>query len=143
MTTITGFSRKARTSTGCLIHPESGGPHAVPIDAQQCLGFNDAPMSEFWAWSWRHRVGDENRFFVKQPASAAHTYGHKLVLAEGFTTIGPHWQETLWDNLKPSFDHACTEGLEPAGVARLRLLARERRASRASNTSPARTSIRT
>jgi hypothetical protein len=96
---------------GMQIHPESGGPHAVPIDAQQCLGFNDAPMSEFWAWSWRHRVGDTNRFFVKQPASAAHAYGRKLVLAEGFTTIGPHWQETLWDNLKPSFDHALCEGL--------------------------------
>lgn len=96
---------------GLLIHPESGGPHAVPIDAQQALGFNDAPMSEFWAWSWRHRMGDANRFFVKQPASAAHTYGRKLVLAEGFTTIGPHWQETIWDNLKPSFDFACTEGL--------------------------------
>ncbi|MCP5517169.1 MAG: discoidin domain-containing protein [Verrucomicrobiales bacterium] len=96
---------------GLLIHPESGGPHAVPIDAQECLGFNDAPMSEFWAWSWEHRVGDANRFFVKQPASAAHTYGHRLVLAEGFTTIGPHWQETLWDNLKPAFDKACGEGL--------------------------------
>jgi len=96
---------------GMLIHPESGGPHAVPIDAQRCLGFDDAPMSEFWAWSWTHRIGDQNRFFVKQPASAAHTYGHNLVLAEGFTTIGPHWQETLWDNLKPAFDHACTEGV--------------------------------
>jgi hypothetical protein len=96
---------------GLLIHPESGGPHAVPIDAQQCLGFNNAPMSEFWAWSWRHRIGDANRFFVNQPASATHAYGRKLVLAEGFTTIGPHWQETLWDNLKPSFDYACTEGL--------------------------------
>jgi len=96
---------------GLLIHPESGGPHAVPVDAQRCLGLNDAPMSEFWAWSWRHRVGDENRFFVKQPASAAHTYGRKLVLAEGFTTIGPHWQETLWDNLKPAFDKALCEGL--------------------------------
>lgn len=96
---------------GLLIHPESGGPHAVPIDAQQCLGFDDAPMSEFWAWSWRHRIGDDNRFFVKQPASAAHTYGHKLVLAEGFTTIGPHWQERLCDNLKPSFDQALCEGL--------------------------------
>ncbi len=83
----------------------------MPIDAQRCLGMNDAPMSEFWAWSWRHRVGDTNRFFVKQPASAAHTYGHRLVLAEGFTTIGPHWQETLWDNLKPSFDQAACEGL--------------------------------
>jgi hypothetical protein len=96
---------------GLLIHPESGGPHAVPVDAQQCLGMDDAPMSEFWAWSWTHRIGDENRFFVKQPASAAHAYGHKLVLAEGFTTIGPHWQETLWDNLKPAFDKALCEGL--------------------------------
>ncbi len=96
---------------GLLMHPESGGPHAVPIDAQQCLGMDDAPMSEFWAWSWTHRIGDANRFFVKQPASAAHTYGHKLILAEGFTTIGPHWQEKLWDNLKPSFDKALCEGL--------------------------------
>ena len=96
---------------GISIHPESGGPHAVPIDAQQCLGMDDAPMSEFWAWSWTHRIGDANRFFVKQPASAAHTYGHKLVFAEGFTTIGPHWQEKLWDNLKPAFDKALCEGL--------------------------------
>jgi hypothetical protein len=94
-----------------LIHPESGGPHAVPIDAQRCLGFNNIPMSEFWAKSWMHRVKDEDRFFVKQPASAAHTYGHKLVMAEGFTTIGPHWQETIWDNLKPSFDRAVCEGM--------------------------------
>lgn len=96
---------------GLQIHPESGGPHAVPVDAQQCLGFNDVPMSEFWAWSWRHRVGESNRFFVKQPASAAHTYGRRFVAAEGFTTIGPHWQETIWDNLKPSFDRAACEGL--------------------------------
>jgi len=103
--------RDAAHRHGLAIHPESGGPHAVPIDAQRCLGFTDVPMSEFWAWSWRHRVGDANRFFVKQPASAAHTYGRRLVAAEGFTTIGPHWQETLWDNLKPAFDKACCEGL--------------------------------
>ena len=96
---------------GLQIHPESGGPHAVPIDAQQCLGANDAPMSEFWAWSWRHRIGDTNRFFMKQPASAAHTYGHPLALGEGFTDIGPHWQERIWENLKPSFDKALCEGL--------------------------------
>jgi hypothetical protein len=96
---------------GLQIHPASGGPHASPIDAPRCLGYTAVPMSEFWAWSWRHRVGEENRFFVKQPASAAHTYGRALVAAEGFTTIGPHWQETLWDNLKPSFDQAACEGL--------------------------------
>ncbi|MFM1942130.1 MAG: hypothetical protein RI897_1112 [Verrucomicrobiota bacterium] len=104
------FSEWARRS-GLLLHPESGGPHAVPVDSLRCLGMDDAPMSEFWAWSWTHRVGDANRFFVKQPASAAHTYGRNLVLAEGFTTIGPHWQETLWDNLQPAFNRALTEGL--------------------------------
>lgn len=68
-------------------------------------------MSEFWAWSPQHRIGEPNRFFVKQPASAAHTYGRPLVFAEGFTTIGLHWQETLWDNLKPAFDYAACEGM--------------------------------
>jgi hypothetical protein len=96
---------------GIGTHPESGGPHGAPIDSLRSLGISDIPMSEFWARSWRHRVKDGDRFFVKQPASAAHTYGRRLVAAEGFTTIGPHWQETLWDNLKPSFDRACCEGL--------------------------------
>ncbi|MDH7598028.1 MAG: glycosyl hydrolase [Sedimentisphaerales bacterium] len=96
---------------GMQIHPESGGPHFTPIDAQRTLGLNDIPMSEFWAISPTHRTSEQVRFFVKQPASAAHTYGHILVGAEGFTTVGPHWQETLWDNLKPSFDYALTEGL--------------------------------
>jgi hypothetical protein len=96
---------------GLGIHPESGGPHFTPIDAQRALGFNDVPMSEFWAASTQHRVLDIARFFVKQPASAAHTHGRPYVAAEGFTTVGPHWQETLWDNLKPSFDLALTEGL--------------------------------
>ncbi len=96
---------------GLEIHPESGGPHAVPIDAQRCLGWDDVPMSEFWAWSWMHRIGDENRFFTKQPASAAHTYGHRITQDEGFTTIGPNWQEKIWDNLKPAFDKALCEGM--------------------------------
>lgn len=96
---------------GIGIHPESGGPHAVPIDAQRDLGWDDVPMSEFWAWSWEHRIGDENRFFVKQPASAAHTYGQRITQDEGFTTIGPNWQERLWNNLKPSFDKAVCEGM--------------------------------
>jgi hypothetical protein len=81
------FSENAHRH-GIGIHPESGGPHAVPIDAQRCLGMDDAPMSEFWAWSWTHRIGDANRFFVKQPASAAHTYGHKYVLPKASRPSG-------------------------------------------------------
>jgi hypothetical protein len=96
---------------GLQVRAESGGPHAVPIDAQHCLGLVDVPMSEFWASSWRHRVTDGQRFFVKQPAMAAHTYGQPIVAAEGFTTIGPQWQERVWNNLKPAFDRALCEGL--------------------------------
>jgi len=102
---------KLAAKHGMGIHPEAGGPHYTPIDAQRALGFSTIPTSEFWAEAATHRVVDNHRFFVKQPASAAHTRGLPLVAAEGFTSVGPHWQETLWDNLKPSFDMACTEGL--------------------------------
>jgi hypothetical protein len=96
---------------GIGIHPESGGPHYTPVDAQRCLGMDTVPMSEFWSASPAHRTEDIGRFFVKQPASAAHTYGRTFVAAEAFTNIGLHWQESLWSNLKPAFDYACCEGL--------------------------------
>ena len=96
---------------GIGIHPESGGPHGGPFDSLQLLGLCDIPMSEYWSWSPRHRVGDVNRFFLKQPATAAHTYGRKIVAAEGFTNIGMHWQESFSDNLKPSFDQSLCEGM--------------------------------
>jgi hypothetical protein len=66
---------------------------------------------EFWARAATHRVRDDERFFVKEAASAAHIYGKTIVAAEGLTSIGPQWEETIWDNLKPSFDRAVTEGL--------------------------------
>ncbi|MDR0391082.1 MAG: hypothetical protein LBH59_04175, partial [Planctomycetaceae bacterium] len=103
--------KKKSASYNIGIHPESGGPHGAPIDSLQLLGISDIPMSEFWSWSPRHRIGDASRFFTKQPASAAHTHGHKLVAAEGFTNIGMHWQESFSHNLKPSFDQAICEGL--------------------------------
>jgi hypothetical protein len=103
------FSRYAH-ERGLAIHPESGGPHAAPVDALQCLGLSDIPMGEFWARSPTHRVHDFERFFTKQPASAAHVYGRRLVMAESFTTIGPHWEEDP-QSLKPVFDQAACEGL--------------------------------
>ncbi|MDR2706197.1 MAG: discoidin domain-containing protein [Planctomycetaceae bacterium] len=103
--------KKKAAVYGIGIHPESGGPHGAPIDSLQLLGISDIPMSEYWSWSPRHRVGDANRFFTKQPASAAHTHSHKLIAAEGFTNIGMHWQESFSHNLKPSFDQAICEGM--------------------------------
>lgn len=95
---------------GLGIHPESGGPHGGPFEALKCLGRNDIPMTEFWVPS-PHRPNPDNRFFVKQAACAAHIYGKRLVAAEGFTSIGPQWNDLLWQSQKPSFDHEACSGL--------------------------------
>ena len=111
--TTTGFWTNWRRSTG------SGDPAGVgagltqgPLDGIKNHGRSDLAMSEFWRPS-PHRPRPENRFFVKQAASAAHTYGIKLVGAEGFTSIGPHWNDSFWRHQKPSFDHEACDGAEP------------------------------
>lgn len=105
-----GPFREVSHQRGIAIHPESGGPHAVAVDALACLGRNDLPMGEFWARSETHRVQDVQRLFVKQAASAAHVYGRRLVLAESFTSIGPQWEKDP-AMLKPVFDRVACEGL--------------------------------
>jgi hypothetical protein len=95
---------------GLEVHPESGGPHAGPLDGITNLGLSDMPMGEFWVPS-PHRPKPESRFFVKQAASAAHIHGKPRVAAEAFTSIGPHWEDSLWRMVKPSFDHEACAGL--------------------------------
>jgi hypothetical protein len=103
-----GFSENAH-ALGLGIHPESGGPHAGPMDALRNLGISDVPMGEFWSTSPRHRTRDDMRFFVKQTTSAAHVYGRRVSLAEAFTNIGRHWQHDP-RSLKATFDRAACEG---------------------------------
>ena len=95
---------------GIGIHPESAGPHAGPLDGLKNYGRSELMMSEFWSPS-PHRPTPDNRFFVKQASSAAHIYGKRLVGAEGFTTIGPHWNDSPSAHMKPSFDHEFCAGL--------------------------------
>jgi hypothetical protein len=95
---------------GMLTHPECSGPHAGPLDGLKNYGRSELMMSEFWSPS-PHRPKPESRFFVKQASSAAHTYGKRLVGAEGFTTIGPHWNDIPWAQMKPSFDTEFCAGL--------------------------------
>ena len=102
---------EAAARYGLGIHPESGGPHGAPLDALETLCVSTFPQMEFWARSATHRVRDDERFFVKQGSSAAHIYGKTLVAAEGMTSIGPQWEESIWRNLKPTFDQAVCEGL--------------------------------
>ncbi len=92
------------------IQPESAGPHAGPMDGIKNYGFSDIVMSEFWSPS-PHRPRPNNRFFLKQASSAAHIYGKRIVGAESFTTIGPHWNDELWHDQKSAFDHEICAGL--------------------------------
>lgn len=95
---------------GLGTHCEAGGPHIGPFDAISNLGHQTAPMGEFWVPS-PHRPGEQRRFFMKTPASAAHLYGKRIVCGEGFTSIGPHWNDSLWSAQKPAFDHEACAGL--------------------------------
>ena len=92
------------------IQPESAGPHAGPFDGLKNYGHSEIMMSEFWSPS-PHRSKDIDRFFVKQAASAAKIFNKKLVGAEAFTTIGPHWNDVIWADMKPSADHEFCAGL--------------------------------
>lgn len=95
------------------IQPESAGPHAGPFDGLKNYGHSEIMMSEFWSPS-PHRSKDIDRFFVKQAASAAKIYNKQLVGAESFTTIGPHWNDVIWADMKPSADHEYCAGLNLA-----------------------------
>lgn len=95
---------------GLGIQPESAGPHAGPMDGIKNYGFSDLVMSEFWSPS-PHRPQAPDRFYLKQASSAAHIYGKKIVGAESFTTIGPHWNDELWHDQKSAFDHEICAGL--------------------------------
>ena len=92
------------------VQPESAGPHAGPLDGIKNYGFSDIVMSEFWSPS-PHRPKPENRFYLKQASSAAHIYGKKIIGAESFTTIGPHWNDEIWHDQKSAFDHEICAGL--------------------------------
>ena len=103
------FAKRAR-EYGMGIQPESAGPHAGPFDGLKNYGHSEIMMSEFWSPS-PHRSKDIDRFFVKQAASAAKIYNKILVGAESFTTIGPHWNDVIWADMKPSADHEFCAGL--------------------------------
>lgn len=95
---------------GLGIHPQSGGPHAGPLDALQNLGRSQLIMGESWIPS-PHRPRPVNRLFIKQAFSAANIYGSRLVGSEIFTSIGPHWTDVPWKDLKPTFDRELCSGL--------------------------------
>ncbi|HUV96920.1 MAG TPA: glycosyl hydrolase [Acidobacteriaceae bacterium] len=104
------FAQRA-AAYGLGTHPESGGPHGFPIDSLESFRSSAFPQTEFWTGSPAHRSLDEDRFFVKDAASAAHIYGKRYVAAESFSRIGPLWDVSPGLNIKPALDRALTEGV--------------------------------
>ncbi len=102
---------KHAAAYGLGIHPESGGPHGAPVDSLETFRRSAFPQTEFWTASPEHRIEDWQRFFVKEASSAAHIYGKHFVAAESFSRMGPPWAVSPGLNVKPTFDHALTEGL--------------------------------
>ncbi len=103
------FAKRAK-EYGIGIQPESAGPHAGPFEGLKNYGYSEVMMSEFWSPS-PHRSNPAERFFVKQAASAAKIFNKRIVGAESFTTIGPHWNDVIWADMKPSVDHEFCAGL--------------------------------
>ena len=95
---------------GMFIHCEASGPHAGPFDGLLNYSHCERPMGEFWVKS-PHRPTEQSRFFMKCASCAAHIYGKQIACGEGFTSIGPHWNDTLWSSQKPTFDHEACAGL--------------------------------
>ena len=100
---------------GLVLCSESGGPgaplHNVPTEDLKALGAVDVMRGEFWV-DKSDRLDDnglETLQVVKQIASAAHIYGHKIVEMEAFTSH-ESWQEGP-DLFKRLADRAFCEGM--------------------------------
>jgi hypothetical protein len=81
---------------GVVLEAEAGGPHTIPNEPLQSQGCVDVPMGEFWIGSWT---------FVRPTASAAHTYGRRLVSLESFTDTRKHFRVRPAE-MKPRADEA-------------------------------------
>ncbi len=101
---------------GLLLSSESGGPgpplHYVPTEDLKALGSVDIMRGEFWNKQSEYfdENGNDLLQVVRNIASAAHIYGHKVVEMESFTSHLKHWQERPME-LKKLADRAFCEGM--------------------------------
>lgn len=104
-----GRLEKLCKENGLTFYSEAAGPNLHTADLLQTLSRVDLPMAEFWVPSY-HRPTPKDRFWARNGACATHVYGMPVNMDEAFTSIGPEWEESLFD-LKPVADRAFCDGV--------------------------------
>ena len=103
------YRRKLANADGCPFYSEAAGPNMKQSDLLKNSSQVDVAMGEFWMPS-AHRPSYERRFLLRDAANANHIYGKKITLCEGFTSVGPHWEESPF-RMKATGDQAFCDGL--------------------------------
>jgi hypothetical protein len=93
---------------GLTCFSEPAGPNSAQLDTMLNCKEIDMPMAEFWMPS-AHRPTPASRFLLRNAASANHIYGHNVTACESFTSLGPFWEESLFD-IKNVADQAFCDG---------------------------------
>ena len=103
------YQKEVANRHGLESEAEACGPHQSMGDMRRMQGRCDLMTGEFWM-PCPHRSTPQQRFMLRDSATAAHVYGAGDVRAESFTTMGTHWQESP-AMLKPCVDRAFCDGL--------------------------------
>ena len=93
---------------GLTSFAEPAGPNSGQLDLMQNCGGIDRAMGEYWVPSV-HRPTPARRFLLRNAASANHLYGGPITPCEAFTSVGPFWEESLFD-MKNTADQAFCDG---------------------------------
>jgi len=103
------YRRKLANAAGFPFYSEAAGPNMKQSDLLKNSSRVDVAMGEFWMPS-PHRPTPERRFLLRDAANANHIYRKKITLCEGFTSVGPHWEESPF-RMKATGDQAFCDGL--------------------------------
>ncbi|MCC8424533.1 glycosyl hydrolase [Mucilaginibacter sp. UR6-11] len=101
--------RELANKNGLLLYSEAAGPNSAQLDPILNSKGVDVAMGEFWVPSV-HRPSPERRFLLRNTATANHVNGKLITACEGFTSVGPHWEESFFD-MKNVADQAFCDGM--------------------------------
>lgn len=103
-----GERRKLADADHLQFYSEAAGPNQTQSDLLEDIDHVDVGMAEFWMPSV-HRPSETQRFLIRVGASANHVYGKPVTPCEAFTSVGPHWENSLFD-MKATGDQAFCDG---------------------------------